>query len=180
MDRVNCAHPKARASCRPEHDLGAAESGVRTGSLRLHRGGSYWPAFVKATLATTDACSAAFCDNHGIMRFVLLLASVAAVIGTAAPSYADPDGKDQSFLNALSQAGLTFMNPDRAIAAGKTVCDLANGGMTGEEIVKNLQDRNPGFQGPGAAKFTAIAASAYCPEQLTPADQGPAPKAGGA
>jgi len=32
--------------------------------------------------------------------------------------------------------------------------------LTGEEIVKNLQDRNPGFQGPGAAKFAAIAASA--------------------
>ena len=112
------------------------------------------------------------------MRLVLLLASVAAVIGTAAPAYADPDSKDQAFLNALSQAGLTYMNPDRAIAAGKTVCDLANGGMTGEEIVKNLQDRNPGFQGQGAAKFTAIAASAYCPEQLTPEGEGPAPKGG--
>jgi hypothetical protein len=111
------------------------------------------------------------------MKLVLFLASVAVVIGTAAPAYADPDGKDQAFLNALSQAGLTYLNPDRAIAAAKDVCDLANGGMTGEEIVKNLQDRNPGFQGPGAAKFAAIAASAYCPEKLTQTeDQGPAPK----
>jgi hypothetical protein len=111
------------------------------------------------------------------MRLVLLLASVATVIGTAAPAYADPDGKDQTFLNALSQAGLTFLNPDRAINAGKQVCSLADGGMTGEEIVKNLQDRNPGFQGPGAAKFAAIAASAYCPEKLSQTeDQGPAPK----
>ncbi|MDT5255058.1 MAG: hypothetical protein QOD10_138 [Mycobacterium sp.] len=112
------------------------------------------------------------------MRLVLLLASVAAVIGTAAPAYADPDGKDQTFLNALSQAGLTYLNADRAINAGKQVCSLADGGMTGEEIVKNLQDRNPGFGGPGAAKFAAIAASAYCPEKLTQAeDQGPPPKA---
>jgi Protein of unknown function (DUF732) len=111
------------------------------------------------------------------MRLVLLLASVATVIGTAAPAYADPDGKDQTFLHALSQAGLTYMNADRAINAGKQVCSLADGGMTGEEIVKNLQDRNPGFAGPGAAKFAAIAASAYCPEKLSQAeDQGPPPK----
>jgi hypothetical protein len=114
------------------------------------------------------------------MRLVLLLASAAVVIGTAAPAYADIDGKDQAFLNALSQAGLTYLNADRAIAAAKDVCDLASGGMTGEEIVHNLQDRNPGFQGDGAAKFTAIAASAYCPDELTPENQGPAPKAGGA
>ena len=115
------------------------------------------------------------------MRLVLLLAGAAVVIGTAAPAYADPDAKDQAFLTALTQAGLTYMNADRAITAGKQVCSLADGGMTGEEIVKNLQDRNPGFQGPGAAKFAAIAASAYCPEKLTQTeDQGPAPKPNGA
>ena len=114
------------------------------------------------------------------MRLLLLAAGAAVLIGAAAPAYADPGGKDQAFLTALSQAGLTYLNPDRAIAAGKSVCDLADGGMTGEEIVKNLQDRNPGFQDLGAAKFTAIAASAYCPEQLTAGDQGPAPKGDGA
>ena len=113
------------------------------------------------------------------MRLVLLLASVATVIGTAAPAYADPDGKDQTFLNALTQAGLTYMSADRAITAGKQVCSLADGGMTGAEIVQNLQDRNPGFQDVGAAKFAAIAASAYCPEKLTQAEEpSPAPKPG--
>jgi hypothetical protein len=113
------------------------------------------------------------------MRLVLLLTSVAAVIGTAAPAYADPDGKDQTFLNALTQAGLTYMSADRAITAGKQVCSLADGGMTGAEIVQNLQDRNPGFQDVGAAKFAAIAASAYCPEKLTQAEEpSPAPKPG--
>jgi hypothetical protein len=111
------------------------------------------------------------------MRLLLLLASAAVVIGTAAPAYADPDAKDQAFLNALSQAGVTFLNPDRAINAGKQVCSLADGGMTGAEIVQNLQDRNPGFAGPGAARFAAIAASAYCPEKLTqPEDPGAPPK----
>jgi Protein of unknown function (DUF732) len=114
------------------------------------------------------------------MRLVLLMASAAVVIGTAAPAYADPDGKDQAFLTALSQAGLTYLSADRAITAGKQVCSLADGGMTGEEIVKNLQDKNPGFAGPGAAKFAAIAASAYCPEKLTQTEDGQAPKPAGA
>ena len=114
------------------------------------------------------------------MRLVLLLASAAVIVGTAAPADADPSAKDQAFLNALSQAGLTYLNADRAISAGKLVCSLADDGMTGEEIVKNLQDRNPGFQGPGAAKFAAIAASAYCPEKLTQTEeQGPAQKPAG-
>src|ERR1700751_6211365 len=104
------------------------------------------------------------------MRLVLRLATAPTVIGTAAPAYAGPDGKDQTFLNALTQAGLTYMSADRAITAGKQVCSLADGGMTGEEIVKNLQDRNPGFAGPGAAKFVEIAASAYCPEKLSQAE----------
>jgi uncharacterized protein DUF732 len=115
------------------------------------------------------------------MRLVLLLASAAVVIGTAAPASADPPtAKDESFLNALTQAGLTFLNADRAITAGKQVCKSADDGMTGEEIVKALQDKNPGFQGPGAAKFAAIAASAYCPEKLTQTEEGQPPKPSGA
>ena len=144
-----------------------------------HWGFIPWQAVVKFPLAVGDAPAAPLCDNHGTMRHVLLLASAAVVIGTAAPAHADADAKDQAFLTALGQAGLVYLNEDRAITAGKQVCSLADGGMTGEEIVHNLQDRNPGFQGPGAAKFAAIAASAYCPEKLTQTEE-PAPKGSGA
>jgi uncharacterized protein DUF732 len=100
------------------------------------------------------------------MRLVLAVASVAAVIGAAAPANADADDTDRAFLVTLQQAGLTYQDPDRAVAVGKKVCDLVDGGMAGAEIVKNLQDYNPGFAGNGAAKFTAIAAEAYCPNAL--------------
>jgi len=113
------------------------------------------------------------------MRLVLALACVAAAIGTAAPACADIDGNDQVFLTALKAAGLTYEDPEHAITAGKTVCNLVDGGMPGVEIVKNLQELNPAFEGDGAAKFTAIAASAYCPTTLTRGGQGPAPKTGG-
>jgi hypothetical protein len=100
------------------------------------------------------------------MRRLPMLLSVAIMIAMAAPAYAHADGNDQAFLVALQQAGLTYQDPDRAVAAGKKVCDLVDGGMTGVEIVKNLQEYNPGFAGNGAAKFTAIAAEAYCPNAL--------------
>jgi Protein of unknown function (DUF732) len=114
------------------------------------------------------------------MRRVLMLISVAAMIATAAPGNADIQGTDQAFLTALQQAGLTYQDPERAIAVGHTVCRLADEGMTGADLVKHLQEYNPGFEGDGAAKFTAIAASAYCPKSLNPGSQGSTPKPDGA
>jgi Protein of unknown function (DUF732) len=112
------------------------------------------------------------------MKKVLLPAGVAVAIGTAAAAHADMTTKDQAFLTTLNQAGLVYLNPDRAIAAGKSVCDLADGGMEGADIVKNLQEKNPGFQGDGAAKFAALAAQAYCPQKLISGNESPAPKGG--
>jgi hypothetical protein len=100
------------------------------------------------------------------MRRLSMLLSVATMIAVAAPAHAHADGNDQSFLVALQQAGLTYQDPDRAVSAGKQVCDLVSGGMTGVDIVKNLEQYNPGFADDGAAKFTAIAAEAYCPNAL--------------
>lgn len=100
-----------------------------------------------------------------------MLLSVVTMIALAAPAHADADGKDQSFLIALQQAGLTYQDPDRAVSAGRQVCDLVNGGMTGVDIVKNLEQYNPGFAGDGAAKFTGIAAEAYCPNALARMNQ---------
>lgn len=114
------------------------------------------------------------------MKTALLVAGAALVICTAAPARADITARDQAFLNSLSQAGLVYMSPDRAIQAAKSVCTLADNGLEGAEIVQDLQDRNPGFQGDGAAKFTALAAQAYCPEKLTAGDQSPPPQSGNA
>ena len=72
------------------------------------------------------------------MRLLAVLASFAAVIGLAMPAHADPSGDDAAFLAALKQAGITYQDPDRAVAVGKQVCGLADKGMTGAEIVKNL------------------------------------------
>ncbi|WP_076063809.1 DUF732 domain-containing protein [Mycobacterium sp. IS-1264] len=109
------------------------------------------------------------------MRRLPMLLSVATMVAMAAPAHADNtdggNGTDQAFLAALNQAGLTYQDPDRAVAAGKKVCDLVNGGMAAVDVVKNLEQYNPGFAGDGAAKFTGIAAEAYCPAALARARQ---------
>jgi hypothetical protein len=101
------------------------------------------------------------------MKRLLMLTSAAAMIGMAAPAYADPSGNsgnDADFLKHLSNAGLTFQDPAQAISVAKNVCDLSDKGTSGTEIVDNLQKLNPGFTGDGAARFTGIAANDYCPK----------------
>lgn len=101
---------------------------------------------------------------------MIALASVAVVIGVAAPVQADPgitdSGSDASFLAALRQAGVTFGNGGTAVAAAKAACGLMDQGQPEIDVVKNLTEQNPGLTISGAAKFTAIAASAYCPQYL--------------
>lgn len=53
------------------------------------------------------------------MKLLLTLASLAAMIGAAAPASAD--GVDDTFLATLHAAGISFPDPARAIAAGKWV-----------------------------------------------------------
>jgi hypothetical protein len=108
-----------------------------------------------------------------------MLTSVAAMVAMAAPAYADPaSDNDADFLAQLRAAGLTYQDPAAAISAAKDVCDLVDKGTPDTDIVNNLQLRNPGFRGNGAAEFTTLAAGEYCPKYLT--GQGRPPKPPGA
>ncbi len=103
------------------------------------------------------------------MRILLFGAvAAAAVVGLAPGVHADAN-QDQAFLVSLGAAGLTYRDPESAIAAGKKVCEMANEGKSGVEVVKVLQDGNPGLTQVNAARFTAISAGVYCPAQLPPA-----------
>jgi Protein of unknown function (DUF732) len=99
------------------------------------------------------------------MKVLPSLASIVVLIGLAAPAHADPD--DDAFLAALTNAGLTYKDPDRAITAGQKVCDLANSGTSQLDIIRDIRDLNPGFTMTSAAKFAKAAASIYCPELLS-------------
>jgi Protein of unknown function (DUF732) len=114
------------------------------------------------------------------MKRLLMLTSVAAMVAMAPPAFADPGSDpaaDADFLSQLKQAGLTYQDPAAAISAAEDICDLVDKGSNDTEIITNLQQRNPGFTGNGAAKFTALAAGSYCPKYLTGEGQ-PAKPAG--
>jgi hypothetical protein len=101
------------------------------------------------------------------MRFLLMLASLAAMIDMAVPAHAD--STDDQFLAALGAAGITYPDPDKAIAAGKSVCTMAvDQNMRMVNVVMAIHNSNPRLKWDDAAKFTAIAANAYCPD--TPTD----------
>jgi hypothetical protein len=111
------------------------------------------------------------------MKVLPLAASIVALIGLAAPAHADPD--DDAFLAALTNAGITYHDPDRAIKAGQKVCDLANSGTSQLDIVRDIRDLNPSFTMASAARFAKAAASVYCPERLSVDSGGTNPGTGG-
>ncbi len=104
-------------------------------------------------------------------KLLPVLTGIAAIITATTPAHADTD-TDAAFLKNLDKAGITYQSPDRAIAAGKKICDLASMGATQLEILNDIRELNPGFTLDSAAKFTDAAASAYCPDHLsTPANK---------
>ena len=111
------------------------------------------------------------------MKALPLLASVVALVGVAAPAHADPD--DDAFLAALTKAGISYKNPDKAVKAGQKVCDLANSGTSQLDIVRDIRDLNPSFTMTSAAKFAQAAATVYCPERLSVDSGGTAPPPAG-
>lgn len=102
------------------------------------------------------------------MRRLPALLGIAAV--ACAPAiHADPtdDPKlDATFLDALQRAGITFSNGQSAVTAAKTACGMLDHGQAEMDVIHNVTEQNPGISTTSAAQFTAIAASAYCPQHL--------------
>jgi len=107
------------------------------------------------------------------MKRLLALLGAFAMIGFAAPAYADPppepDGEDGGFLAALNQAGISYANPGAAVAAGRAVCSCLNNGESGLELVHDVKMHNPGMDMEQASNFALVAAKFYCPHQLSKA-----------
>jgi hypothetical protein len=116
-------------------------------------------------------------------KSLLILTSAAAMIGLAAPAYADnpPSGHDADFIKQLNAAGLTDQDPTKAIAVAKDMCGLFDKGTPEPQIQSSLVSLNPGLTQRGAADFMTLAAGEYCPKYLTgqnkPPNAPPAPPA---
>ena len=111
------------------------------------------------------------CTMMGAMRPLLVMLGVVSALGLAAPAGAEP-GVDASFIDALTKAGITFNDPGNAVEAGHTTCELISQGKPGLQIVQLVQQQNSGISTTNAAKFTAIAVSAYCPQYVQQANAG--------
>jgi hypothetical protein len=109
-------------------------------------------------------------SDDGRMRRLLVLFGIVAAVGLGAPAQADPGNADASvdasFLDALTKAGITFSNGPSAVNAGKAACGLMKQGQPELDVIQHVSEQNPGISTTSAAKFTAIAASAYCPQYL--------------
>jgi hypothetical protein len=99
------------------------------------------------------------------MRRLLVVVGIAASLGIAIPAHADPN-VDASFVDALTKAGITFSNSKSAVSAGKSACGLLDQGKPELDVIALVTQQNPGISTTSAAKFTAIATSAYCPQYL--------------
>jgi hypothetical protein len=103
------------------------------------------------------------------MKMLLALLGVFAMVGLAAPAYADPDepsGDDAGFLAAVRQAGLDYSSPAQVITSGKAVCTCLNNGESGLELVHDVKTHNPGMDMEIASNFAMISAKFYCPQHL--------------
>lgn len=107
------------------------------------------------------------------MKTLFAALGVCAMIGFAAPAYADPpalpDGDDAGFLAALHQAGISYGSPEQAITSGKAVCSCLTNGESGLELVHDVKTHNPGFDMESASNFAMIASKFYCPQELSKA-----------
>jgi uncharacterized protein DUF732 len=103
------------------------------------------------------------------MKRLLMLTSVAAMVGLAAPAYADdpPSGADTDFIAQLNAAGLAEDDPTAAVAVAKDMCSKLDNGASGTEIQRDLVSRYPGLSAHGAYKFIVIASAEYCPKFVT-------------
>ncbi len=113
------------------------------------------------------------------MKLFLALLGVSLGIVAAAPAYAIPgedeaatDENNEVFIADLHKVGITFADPDQAIAAGKAVCGLIARGVSGLQLLNDLRDNNPALTTNGAAQFATISAKSYCPRQLQAAEGG--------
>ncbi len=110
------------------------------------------------------------------MRRLLVSLGIAAALGLGVLAHADPSGADPDldarFLDALTKAGLTVLSGPGAVKDAKTACGLMEQGQPELDVIQHVSKQNPGLDTTKAAKFTALAASAYCPQYLQRASAG--------
>jgi hypothetical protein len=93
------------------------------------------------------------------------LVGIATAVALAAPAHADPL-TDNSFLSALSTAGIGYNDPASTEQLGQSICPmLVEPGKSMASVYSTVS--NNGINPDMAAFFTGIAISMYCPSMMT-------------
>ena len=93
------------------------------------------------------------------------LVGTATAMALAAPASADPTA-DNSFLSALSNAGIGYNDPTSTEQLGQSICPmLVEPGKNMASIYSTVS--NNGINPQMAAFFTGIAISMYCPSAMS-------------
>ena len=88
-----------------------------------------------------------------------------SVVGVAAPT-AHADAVDSSnFLGALSSRGITFASGQRAIVAGREVCDELDQGRQASDIANDVMTQT-NLDGYHAGFFVGVSIAAFCPRHI--------------
>lgn len=94
------------------------------------------------------------------------LVGVATAVTLAAPASADPIADNNSFLNALSSAGIGYTDPASTQQLGQSICPmLVEPGKSMASVYSTVS--NNGISPDMAAFFTGIAISMYCPQMMS-------------
>ncbi len=103
--------------------------------------------------------------NKAKRNLTVTLAGVATAVTVAAPAHADPI-TDNSFLSALSNAGIGYNDPAATTTLGESVCRmLVEPGKSFASVASSIG--NTGISPDMAAFFTGIAISMYCPSMMS-------------
>jgi len=103
--------------------------------------------------------------NKAKRNLTVTLVGVATAVTVAAPAHADPI-TDNSFLSALTKAGIGYNDPAATTALGQSVCPmLVEPGKSFASVYSTVT--NNGINPDMAAFFTGIAISMYCPSMMS-------------
>jgi hypothetical protein len=98
---------------------------------------------------------------------------IAGAMALAAPAQADTTTDD--FLNSLTSAGITGIDPGQAVELGQSICPLlADRSQNSADIASTVADRLGRPLGP-ATMFTGLAVSFFCPRAVQDLANGQAP-----
>ena len=104
-------------------------------------------------------------NNQSLAGRLLLVAGCLIAAATAFSAPVKADQNDDTFIDALSHAGIEYGEPGNAMAVGQSICPmLAQPGGSFAGVASGVAQR--GMSPQMAQMFTTIAIQTYCPEEM--------------